>query len=283
MKHKPLTIRLLAFMSRLLVNDAIRTFVYLNLIYKPRKFLRLVTLGFYRLDHVYDVLKEFTRTYQGEFVVLEFGVAAGKGFKKKLYATQYLKVQHLVSVHGFDSFEGMPEASHKSDKSDVEGGGWVEGQFSTSYDKLELECKAKYRNYSLRKGYFEETLTEEFLQNLLEKPPILIWIDCDYYSSARTVFERLMNYIPNGCVIYFDEPEFNFGSRFSGEAKLIHEINHGVFGDDFELVIDANLSLSTKRIYRFVRNENPIKYKRVNQEFTASYDYYQSTNDSPFP
>ena len=69
---------------------------------------------------------------------------------------------------------------------------------------------------------------------------MLVWIDCDYYTSSRTVMERLLPYLPTGCVIYFDEPEFNFSSRFTGEARLIHEINHGLLGDGIELVrIDA--------------------------------------------
>ena len=84
--------------------------------------------------------------------------------------------------------------------------------------------------------------------------PVLVWIDCDYYSSSRVVMERLIHYLPTGCVIYFDEYNMlNFGSRFTGEARLVREINSGQFGDNIELVLDSELSLSSNRVYRFVR------------------------------
>jgi hypothetical protein len=111
----------------------------------------------------------------------------------------------------------------------------------------------------------------------------LVWIDCDYYSSARTVFEKLIFCLPNGCVIYFDEYEqLNFGSRFTGEARLVYEINHGLFGDDIELVLDSNLSLNTNRIYRFIRYKSPIQYeKTVKHEWATQVR--KRTNDSPLP
>ena len=90
---------------------------------------------------------------------------------------------------------------------------------------------------------FDVTLTPEFLESLRVDKPILVWIDCDYYTSARVVFERLIPYLPSGCVIYFDEYEFNFGSRFTGESRLVHEIKAAVrFGDGIELVLDRELS-----------------------------------------
>ena len=58
--------------------------------------------------------------------------------------------------------------------------------------------------------------------------------------------------MPSGCVIYFDEYEFNFGSRFTGESRLIHEINRGEFGDGIELVLDSDLSWDLRRCYRFI-------------------------------
>lgn len=68
------------------------------------------------------------------------------------------------------------------------------------------------------------------------------------------IFERLIDRIPNGCVIYFDDLDnLNYGSRVTGEARLVHEINHGTYGENIELVLDPVLSLSSRRIYRFFR------------------------------
>jgi hypothetical protein len=55
-------------------------------------------------------------------------------------------------------------------------------------------------------------------------------------------------------VIYFDDLDnLNYGSRFTGESRLVHEINCGLFGDNIELVADTALSLFSRRIYRFFR------------------------------
>ena len=163
------------------------------------------------MDHIYDVIGEFSSTYKGKFTILEFGVARGYTFTKMLYATKYLNVEDRFTVHGFDTFDGMHETSDQADKDIVNDDNWAVGQFKSDKDKIDAYCRTKYHNFALHKGFFEDTLTAEFLQSLADQPPALIWIDCDYYSSARTVMEKLIPVLPNGCVIYFDEPEFNYG------------------------------------------------------------------------
>ena len=68
------------------------------------------------MDHIYDVLREFGRFYDGRFSILEFGVADGYSFTKKLYATQYLGMEDRVMVHGFDTFAGLPEMADPADE-----------------------------------------------------------------------------------------------------------------------------------------------------------------------
>jgi hypothetical protein len=262
--------------------DYLRTFFYLNFIYGPRRSLRRATAAFYRMDHVYEILKEARGNYKGPFSILEFGVADGYAFTKKLYATRYLGMADQVIVHGFDTFEGMPETSDQRDRGGVIGGDWQAGQFHGSYEALDAYCRDKYLNYDLHKGLFEHTITPQFLDGLGEHRPILVWIDCDYYSSARAVMERIWRHLPTGCVIYFDEYEFNFGSRLTGEARLVHEINQGLLGDDVELVLDGELSWDLHRCYRFINlaTENPLELRHP--PVPASY-VRRRTNDSPLP
>lgn len=278
----PASIILLKAISYVIPNDYLRTLFYLNLVHKPRKFLRTVINSFYRMDHIYEVINEFTKYYKGNFSVLEFGVAAGYSFTKLLYATRYLKVADRVTVHGFDSFEGMHSTVDRRDHDIVTDDNWAQGQFKSSYVELDDYCRRNYSNYCLYKGMFDETLTDEVLQQFRKTPPILIWIDSDYYSSARVVMQKLIPIIPNGCVIYFDEPEFNYGSRFSGEMRLIHEINHGEFGENIELVLDRELSLNTCRIYRFIDASKDASYEKYNKINFAVYTNTR-TNDSPLP
>ncbi len=278
----PASVVILKVISFLLPTDFLRTFVYLNLIKKPRSFLRTTINSFYRMDHIYDVLSEFSSTYKGNFTVLEFGVASGYTFTKMLYATKYLGVSDRFTVHGFDSFEGMHETSERADKDIVTDDNWAVGQFKFSREGLHDYCAEKYANFKLHKGMFDDTLSEEMLAELSEKPPVLVWIDCDYYTSARSAMERLIPVLPNGCVIYFDEPEFNYGSRFTGEMRLIHEINRGLYGEQIELVLDPELSLNSSRIYRFINAARDAVYEPYRKINSAEFSRPRG-NDSPLP
>lgn len=282
MKDKSRLITILKALKMLLPGDYIKTLFYLNCIHKPRQFIRKCLNSFYRMDHIYDVIVEFKRTYKGSFSILEFGVGHGHAFTKKLYATQYLKMADRIMVHGFDSFEGMPESNHRSDQDIISGDSWAAGQFKGSYEALYEKCRSRYRNFQIHRGYFEETITEDVLESLRTFLPILVWIDCDYYTSTKTVFERLIPCIPSGCVIYFDEFEFNYGSRFTGEARIVHEINQGVFGEGIEVVLDPQLSWDSKRVYRFInRNSGPL-YDRIAPKRSAGV-LLPPSNDSPLP
>jgi len=238
-------VKFLHLLGKFLPGDWLKTFFYLNLVAAPRRAIRLYVNSFYRIDHIYDVLKEFKDTYKGNFSILEFGTADGHAFTKMLYATKYLDMQDRVIVHTFDSFEGMPAPVDSGDQGLIPNHEWVEGDFQANYQRIEEYCRQRYENYRIHKGYFEETLTDKFLNSLKAHLPILVWIDCDYYTSAKTVFERLISYLPNGCVVYFDDYDFNFGSRFTGEARLVYEVNNGMFGDGIELVLDQSLSLNS--------------------------------------
>ena len=280
---KSLLITALRVAGKLLPGDFARTFAYLNLVYRPRVALRRLTGTFYRMDHVYAVIQEFTRTYEGPFSILEFGVAEGDAFTKKAFATRYLHAEDSIVCHGFDSFEGLPDTADQRDLGTIVGADWKAGQYRGQYDELREHLDARYRNCRLHRGMFDATLTPEFLATLHVDKPILVWIDCDYYTSARAVLERLIPHLPSGCVIYFDEYEFNFGSRFTGESRLIHEINRGDFGEGIELVLDRELSWDLQRCYRFVNQAAPTAFERKSQLRRVSPVRKHSGNDSPLP
>lgn len=272
--------KILSVFGRLIPGTKAKTFVYLNLFYAPRKFLRNMSNGFYRIDHIYEVLREFDHNFEGKFSVIEFGVADGYAFTKKLYAAQYLKMSDRVMCHGFDTFEGLPEVEETVDRSLISGDDWEAGTYKGRYENLKSYCAEKYDNFELHRGLFEDTLTTDFLETLAEYKPALIWIDCDYYSSTKSIFEKLIPYIPTGCVIYFDDIYYNYSSRFTGEMRAVHEINSGQFGDGIELVPDRALSWDSNRLYRFInleaKTEHTLKARRQDGiRFRA--------DDSPFP
>lgn len=263
MPATPLT-RAMGLLGALLPGDYLKTLAYRTLVAKPRAALRLVVNRFYRFDHVYSVLEEVRANYRGRFSILEFGTSHGYAFVKLLYATHYLGMADRVTGHGFDTFEGMPEPADLADRNVVGTHEiWWKGRFEGDYDALDHQCRTRFGNYALHQGRFEESLSPDLLRILETQLPILVWIDCDYYSSARTVFGRILPYLPSGCVIYFDDVEFNYGSRLTGEARVIHEVNSGEFGEGIELVLDRKLSLDSERVYRFIRLEGGPRYERL--------------------
>lgn len=116
-----------------------------------------------------------------EGLVLEFGVRHGNSIRQ---------IATLVKqpVHGFDSFEGLPEAWHHEPK----------GSYTT---KGEIPTVPK--NVRFHVGWFEDTLAE-FI-NEFTGPVRFMNIDCDIYSSTKTVLDLLVPRIVPGTVIVFDE------------------------------------------------------------------------------
>lgn len=114
-------------------------------------------------------------------LILEFGVRFGNTIR------QIAALAHQ-QVHGFDSFEGLPEEWHHEAK----------GSYTT---KGQIPSVPK--NVSLHVGWFDESLPA-FLQSH-QGPARLINVDCDIYSSTKTVLDFLAPRIVPGTVIVFDE------------------------------------------------------------------------------
>jgi hypothetical protein len=114
-------------------------------------------------------------------LVMEFGVRFG---------TSIRQIADLVDqdVHGFDSFEGLPEAWHHEPK----------GTYSTKGVLPSVQ-----ENVFLYSGWFEETLPDFIDKH--QDPVRFINIDCDIYSSTKTVLDLLSGQIGQGTVIVFDE------------------------------------------------------------------------------
>ena len=91
-------------------------------------------------------------------------------------------------MHGFDSFQGLPESWHSEAK----------GSYSTKG-----VIPSVPQNVILHDGWFEETLPG-FIQQHPE-PVRFMNIDCDIYSSTKTVLEVFAKQIIPGTVIVFDE------------------------------------------------------------------------------
>ena len=133
-------------------------------------------------------------------IYLEFGVYKGDSINF-ISATLPDKI-----VYGFDSFEGLPEDW----RYDLRKGGF----------NLNDNLPKVNKNVRLIKGWFNETLPE-FVKAHPE-PCAFIHVDCDLYSSTKTIFDNLKNQIVSGTVIAFDE-YFNYPGWQEGEYKAFME------------------------------------------------------------
>jgi hypothetical protein len=128
----------------------------------------------------------------------EFGVGCG-------LTINYIASKCRETIHGFDSFEGLPETW----RTDL-----PKGMFAVS--KLPEVCE----NVKLHKGWFNETLPVWAKAN--PGPIAFMHIDADLYSSTKTVFDILGDRIVPGTVIQFDE-YFNYPGWQQGEYKAFKE------------------------------------------------------------
>lgn len=131
-------------------------------------------------------------------LVLEFGVFSGRSINHIATLTN-------ETIYGFDSFEGLPER-------------WRDG-FGAGFFKVS-HLPDVLPNVELIKGWFEETLPK-FVR---EKSNFVsfLHVDCDLYSSTKTIFNYLSTQIGPGTVIVFDE-YFNYPGWQEGEIKAFRE------------------------------------------------------------
>ena len=116
--------------------------------------------------------------------LLEFGVYNGNTLN--FMARHHPEAQ----LHGFDSFAGFPD----------------DGRTDWHQDMAVSRIPEMAENVRLHIGYFEQTLPEFVASHQAALENLgLIHIDCDLYSSTKTVFDRLGPYLRAGQVILFDE------------------------------------------------------------------------------
>jgi hypothetical protein len=119
---------------------------------------------------------------------LEFGVYTGNSMRWWSQALTDPESQ----LHGFDSFEGLPEAF------DDAGGKYTRGWFSTGGQIPQIDDP----RVKFHKGWFEQTLPDF---RLPEHDVLVITLDADLYSSTIYVLHQLRPYIKAGTYIYFDD------------------------------------------------------------------------------
>jgi len=133
-------------------------------------------------------------------LVLEFGVEKGASLRHLAGLTPR-------TVHGFDSFEGLP-------------GDWTGTKEAKAAFSLKGRLPKVPANAKLHVGWFDATLPPFLAAN--PAPCALLHVDCDIYTSTVTIFSLLRDRIAPGTIIVFDE-YFNYPGWRQHEYKAFQE------------------------------------------------------------
>ena len=166
----------------------------------------------------FEVLSHCLGQVEVDGLYMEFGVFSGT------------TINHIAShvrstVHGFDSFEGLPE----------KWGNVPAGKFAREGDLPDVRD-----NVELHVGWFDKTLPA-FIEKH-QGNAAFIHIDADLYSSAKTILEALMPRIVPGTVVVFDE-FFNYPGWQNHEYKAFDEFITAS-GNSFQYLTYANRGFS---------------------------------------
>ena len=172
--------------------------------------------------HLYNrdvLIKQNLSFLQGK-AFMEFGVYHGESML--MWHDLYQKNNLSTIFFGFDSFVGLPQET--VDKNTI----WDTGYFSTGgIVNSDLSNRVGVKMIT---GFYDTSLNEETARLLGDLKVGLVHIDCDTYSSTKTVWEWLLKYdlLACGALIVYDDwgawLEAKCGEYEVGEAKAHQEI-----------------------------------------------------------
>lgn len=160
--------------------------------------------------------------------VLEFGTL--NGYTARKLAELMWELEHPGKLWCFDSFEGMPPATHEIDRAsyEIQAGAWQPGTPRIRIPGVEVAIGHALADIlttdrvMLVLGWYEDTVARWFPQML---PPSIVHIDCDLYASTMTVLEWLKrhNLIRDGLVLLFDDWQSGRGNPNMGERAALRD------------------------------------------------------------
>jgi len=186
------------------------------------------------VNHKWNCLKTaisfiIANNIEGDY--LEFGVFKGESF---IYSYRYFKdvfsrykrsavstagepfLSQSVRFFAFDSFSGLPETSDEGIPIHWKG----KNAMSSPKDLFERNLRSKkvdIKDVVINQGYYDVSLTSQFVETNSLKKAAIIHIDCDLYESTKTVLEFITPLIVDGTVLIFDDYFYYKGHPLRGE------------------------------------------------------------------
>jgi hypothetical protein len=152
-----------------------------------------------------DQLKDLKGGKVGDY--LEFGVFNGSSIGSMHIAREQAAMSDEIRLFGFDAFEGLPEGSENED-----GGVWKAGYYACSFDQTQA-CLEKRgidpKDIHWVKGWYNETLTPSLTEEFNHKNLGVVFVDCDTYSSSKTVMDYIAPLVSAPVILCFDDWKLN--------------------------------------------------------------------------
>ena len=152
---------------------------------------------------------------------LEFGV-----FNWSSLASMYHAVQesNVCSMRFFwlDAFEGLPPESEWEDD-----GVWKKWFYTCSFDRMQ-EC-LKRKNIDSDsiiwiKWWYKDTLNDSTIKKFNIFNPGIVFIDCDTYSSSKTVLDFIAPLVNTFTIVCLDDWKLNdLDIKWMGEYRAFNE------------------------------------------------------------
>jgi hypothetical protein len=132
------------------------------------------------------------------------------------------QVWEKMRFFAFDSFEGLPEIEGL----DAQGNDFAIGKYT--YAEARFRDNLAKEGVPLAKvvtvpGWFERTCSAETIGRFGIKSAAIIHVDCDLYSSAKTVLEFVKPLLVDGTIIIFDDWFCFRGNPDLGEQRAFAE------------------------------------------------------------
>jgi hypothetical protein len=154
----------------------------------------------------------------GDYV--EFGSHGGITFRLAFDQIRQRGIQR--HMWAFDSFKGLPQGTSPKDEHPA----WQRGAMATNEEAFHNICRLHgipREQYTVVQGFYEDTLpvlaTDAAPTNIA-----LAYIDCDLYSSTKTVLEFLVPRLKHGMILAFDDYFCWSSTQISGERRASLEL-----------------------------------------------------------
>jgi hypothetical protein len=152
---------------------------------------------------------------------LEFGVFNGSSIGSMYLTCKELGI-NKTKIYGFDGFQGLPKIAENEDD-----GVWKKGFYACSFEKMQ-ECLNRRdvdpSQINWVKGWYSDTLNEKTIVKYGIKKIGIVFIDCDTYSSSKTVLDFIGPLIKETAILCFDDWKLNdLDLKGMGEYQSFNE------------------------------------------------------------